>query len=107
MEKKIYYYLGIDGSFHPVSKSHLTVETRTPTPPATPPPPSPKAKFNPGDVVTLNSGSPDMTVVDETNGDVRVIYFPETETAAFTGEPRHACFPAVCLSAIPTNEAMN
>jgi uncharacterized protein YodC (DUF2158 family) len=78
-----------------------------PTTPTATPPPAPKAKFKPGDVVTLNSGSPDMTVVDETNGEVRVIYFPETDTAAYASESQHACFPAVCLSAIPNDEAMN
>lgn len=78
----------------------------TPTPPS-PPTPTPKAKFKPGDVVMLNSGSPDMTVVDETDGKVQVVYFPETDSGAYCEQPLHACFPAVCLSAIPTNEAMN
>jgi hypothetical protein len=48
-----------------------------------------------------------MTVVDETDGKVQVIYFPETDTAAYACEPRQAIFPAVCLSAIPNDEAMN
>jgi len=64
-------------------------------------------KFKPGDVVTLNSGSPDMTVVDETAGKVQVVYFPETDSGAYCEQPLHACFPAVCLSLIPNDEAMN
>jgi uncharacterized protein YodC (DUF2158 family) len=69
-----------------------------------PPTPTPKAKFKPGDVVMLNSGSPDMTVEYETDGKVQVVYFPETDSGAYCEQPLHACFPAVCLSAIPTDE---
>jgi len=101
---KTFYYIWSDGTFRIATLADLKAAVATPS---TPTPPSPKAKFKPGDVVTLNSGSPDMTVVDETNGEVRVIYFPETDTAAYACEPRQATFPAVCLSAIPTNEAMN
>jgi uncharacterized protein YodC (DUF2158 family) len=88
-----------------MNKTFFIWELTTPASATAPNPP--KAKFKPGDVVTLNSGSPDMTVVDETNGEVRVIYFPETDTAAYASESQHACFPAVCLSAIPNDEAMN
>lgn len=111
MNTLILSYLGLDGKIHTVPAESLGLKCATPTPP-TPPaataptPPAPKAKFKPGDVVTLNSGSPDMTVVDETNGEVRVIYFPETDTAAYACEPCQAILPAVCLCAIPTNEAM-
>ena len=100
-----HFFIGLDGNMYSMVRVDPPVNPPTPTPTATPPP-APKAKFKPGDVVTLNSGSPDMTVVDETNGEVRVIYFPETDTAAYASESQHACFPAVCLSAIPT-EAMN
>lgn len=112
---KHFYYLGPSGFMRAATMEDLKAAVATPlaptpipttpapTPPATP---TPKAKFKPGDVVTLNSGSPDMTVVDETNCEVRVIYFPETDSGAYCEQPLHACFPAVCLSAIPT-EAMN
>lgn len=101
---KGFYYIWSDGTLRIATLADLKAAVATPS---TPTPPSPKAKFKPGDVVTLNSGSPDMTVVDETNGEVRVIYFPETDSGAYCEQPRQAIFPAVCLSAIPTNEAMN
>jgi len=105
MNNLILSYLGLDGKIHTVSAESLGLKCATPTP--TPPPPPPKAKFKPGDVVTLNSGSPDMTVVNETDGKVQVVYFPETDSGAYCEQPLHACFPAVCLSAIPNDEAMN
>ena len=37
----------------------------------------------------------------------QVVYFPETDSGAYCEQPLHACFPAVCLSAIPNDEAMN
>ena len=103
---KGFYYIWSDGTLRIATLADLKAAVATPS---TPTPPSPKAKFKPGDVVTLNSGSPDMTVVDETNGEVRVIYFPETDSASmtFAAQPVQVIIPAVCLSAIPTNEAMN
>ena len=103
---KGFYYIWSDGTLRIATLADLKAAVATPS---TPTPPSPKAKFKPGDVVTLNSGSPDMTVVDETNGEVRVIYFPETDSASmtFAAQPVQVIIPAVCLSAIPNDEAMN
>ena len=100
---KGFYYIWSDGTLRIATLADLKAAVATPS---TPTPPSPKAKFKPGDVVTLNSGSPDMTVVDETNGEVRVIYFPETDSASmtFAAQPVQVIIPAVCLSAIPTDE---
>jgi len=102
---KTFYYLGTDGFLRTATLVDLKAAVSTPASATAPNPPKPK--FKPGDVVMLNSGSPDMTVEYETDGKVQVVYFPETDSGAYCEQPLHACFPAVCLSAIPNDEAMN